>query len=254
VVLALWALLLRPWFEYRLIVDLHNEAVEPYINRSWWYRRLIAVLHRGADLSLVTNDALVPAVEANGGRAAVLPDRVPTMRLPGGKKDREGPSLVVFVCSFAPDEPYVAVIDAGWRLANVHLYVTGRSDGRRLPAIPPNVRLTGFLPAAEYDELLSAAAVVVDLTAMENCLVCGAYEAVALGKPLVTSDTAALRGAFPRGVVFTQHDSDSIAAAIRTALDRNIELAAEVHVLRRELDASWRQHCTTLMAAFRLSV
>jgi spore maturation protein CgeB len=81
--------------------------------------------------------------------------------------------------------------------------------------------------------------VIVDLTAIEDCLVCGAYEAVALGRPLVTSDTAALRAYFRQGTVYSRHDSVSLAAAITYALAHRERLAAEMRELKPDLIASW---------------
>jgi len=101
------------------------------------------------------------------------------------------------------------------------------------------VRLTGFLPEEAYVALLGSADVIVDLTAIEDCLVCGAYEAVALGRPLVTSDTAALRGYFRQGTVYSRHDSVSLAAAITYALAHRDRLAAEMRELKPDLMASW---------------
>ncbi len=42
-VLALWALILRPIFRYRLVQDAHNEAVEPYLHTS---RTIVSITHR----------------------------------------------------------------------------------------------------------------------------------------------------------------------------------------------------------------
>jgi glycosyltransferase involved in cell wall biosynthesis len=87
---------------------------------------------------------------------------------------------------------------------------------------------------------------------MEDCLVCGAYEAVALGKPLVTSDTAALRNYFRKGTVYTRHDPRSLAAAITYALAHRERLAAEMETLRRELAGDWKQRRDTLRHALQL--
>ena len=148
---------------------------------------------------------------------------------------------MAFVCSFAPDEPYIEVIEAARLLSDFAvIHVTGRLGTARIPdVVPDNVCLTGYLPDAEYERLLAEADVIVDLTAMENCLVCGAYEAVALEKPLVTSDTSALRSYFRRGTVFTRHDPVSIAGAIRTAVDRRLALRREMSLLRRNLERQW---------------
>ncbi len=251
VVLAAWVGLLKPLFRYALVADLHNEAVQPFINRSDRYRRLLRFIHRAADLNVVTNDRLLATVEANGGRALVLPDRVPSVGPPNVPRTSRDENLVVFVCTFAPDEPYHAVITAGAILSTTaRIRITGNPRGLAASlALPANVTLTGFLPTAEYEQLLEAAHVVVDLTTMEDCLVCGAYEAVAFAKPLVTSDTAALRAAFPRGAVFTAHDPVSIADAIALALERRPALVLEMRSLAPQLEAEWQSRREALLAA-----
>jgi glycosyltransferase involved in cell wall biosynthesis len=256
VVLGLWVVFLKRVLRYVVIVDLHNEAVEPFVNPGRLYHRLLRRIHAGADLGLVSNLALASIVKANGGRTFVLPDRLPTFRPHCAATTRDGPPYsVVFVCSFAPDEPYRAVIEAATFLSDIAvIHVTGRGRSCDLPhSIPANIHLTGYLPDAEYDCLLGAADVVVDLTAMENCLVCGAYEAVALEKPLVTSDTGALRSYFNRGTVFTQHDPCSIATAIRTALNRRVELHREMHMLRGDLETHWNSRVPALVTEIRAS-
>lgn len=92
---------------------------------------------------------------------------------------------------------------------------------------------------------------VVDLTAIEDCLVCGAYEAVALGRPLVTSDTAALRDYFRLGTVYTRHDSQSLAAAMTHALAHRTRLASEMQTLKPDLIAAWTQQRDALRRLLR---
>lgn len=247
IVLAVWAVLLKPLLGYRLVADLHNEAVEPFINRSRAYRRLLALIHRAADLSLVSNSALARVVEANGGRPFVLPDRIPDLPPPAGGRDAP-PFTVVFICSFAPDEPYREVVRAATQLGDLAtVHVTGPVDRSAWSdPVPENLRFTGYLPDEAYVELLRRADVVVDLTAMENCLVCGGYEAVALQKPLVTSDTHALRTFFREGAVYTRHDPAAIAEAVRLALERRRELQAKMRRLRRDLERRWEARMPAL--------
>jgi glycosyltransferase involved in cell wall biosynthesis len=237
IVLGLWALALRPVFGYRLIADLHNEAVKPYIVSSRVYERLLRVIHRAADLCLVSNPNLAPVIERAGGKAFVLPDKLPQLH-PVATAAPATPS-VVFVCTYSRDEPFLEVIEAARALdPAVTLFVTGRYRGKEPLSVPGNVRLTGFLPEDAYVALLGSADVIVDLTAIEDCLVCGAYEAVALGRPLVTSDTAALRGYFRQGTVYSRHDSVSLADAITYALAHRDRLAAEMRDLKPDLMAS----------------
>jgi glycosyltransferase involved in cell wall biosynthesis len=240
VLLGVWAVLLKRVFRFVLVADLHNEAVEPYNYSFAAYRRALAWIGRSADVCLVTNDALKQIVERGGGRAFVLPDKVPDLH-PAAGGDAADALQVVFVCSYAPDEPYLEVIEAAGLLDRaVTVHVTG--DHRRLPEtvqVPPNVRLTGYLSEQDYEDLLRGADIVVDLTRMENCLVCGAYEAVAVERPLVTSDTRALRAYFNRGTVYTAHTVQSLASAIAYALRERRRLAAEMKLLKAELARDW---------------
>ncbi len=254
IVLGVWAGLLKRVYRFTLVADLHNEAVQPFVCRARWYLGLVMAIRRLADLSLVSNEALERTVNATGGRAFVLPDPVPVTdgaRVAGARG--EG-AIVLFVCSFAPDEPYVAVIEAARRLPpDVRVLITGDRRRAVLPrVVPANVRFTGFLPQAEYDALLVRAAVIVDLTEMQDCLVCGAYEAVAARTPLVTSDTAVLRRHFAKGTVFTRHDPASIAAAISRALDEDAALRDGMRLLHRDLTEQWTTGSRQLLTLLEL--
>jgi glycosyltransferase involved in cell wall biosynthesis len=169
----------------------------------------------------------------------VLPDKLPDIR-PRATVPAGPTRSVVFVCTYAPDEPFREVIEAARGIdPTVTVFVTG-SYRRVEPLHPPdNVYLTGFVSERDYVALLQSADAIVDLTSIDDCLVCGAYEAVALGKPLVTSDTTALREYFNRGTVYSKHDSQSLAAAISYALEHSDALAAEMRTLRVELTRSW---------------
>jgi hypothetical protein len=256
ILLGVWAACLKPLGRYTLVADLHNEAVEPFNHSFPLYRRMLALIQRTADVSIVTNAALAERVAGSGGRAYVLPDKVPEIPLEPEAPGAGAASRVVFVCTYAPDEPYGAVIEAANLLgSSVELAITG--DYRRLksvPDVPAHVTLTGFLPQADYDRLLRDSDVILDLTEMENCLVCGGYEAVALEKPLVTSDTAALRGHFSRGAVYTTHEPRALAAAIAHALRHRASLAGEMKRLRVDLSDAWRHQKNDLARLLALEV
>ena len=97
----------------------------------------------------------------------------------------------------------------------------------------------GRVPWERYDQLLRSVNGVIDLSTRERCLVCGAYEAVAAGKPMILSRTATLMGYFARGAVFTDNRVSDSPHSIRQAIlelrTREAELRAEVAILRREL-------------------
>jgi hypothetical protein len=117
------------------------------------------------------------------------------------------------------------------------IYITGRpkQDAEELRYLAgKNVVLTGFLPETDFISLLHAVDVVIDLTTRENCLLQGAYEAVAAEKPMVLSGTAALRVHFNKGACFTNNTADDVARQINDALSRRATLVEEVKILKRE--------------------
>ena len=82
--------------------------------------------------------------------------------------------------------------------------------------MPRNVRFTGFLAEQDYWDLLRGADGIIDLTLKPNCLVCGAYEALAVGRPMLLSDNAASMELFGDGATYT----DNTPQGIRSAVER----------------------------------
>lgn len=233
------------------IIDAHNAGIYPFRGRRAWHHRLLRPLMqrlvhhvmRSADLTLVSNSALQAYIDGLGARAFVLPDPLPNFSCQT-TPSRTNEPYVLFICTWAADEPYVEVIKAAEALGpGVQVLITGNSKGREQDAgheLPKNVVLTDFVSEEEFVRLLHEADVVMDLTTLENCLVCGAYESVAAGTPLVLSDTQALRAYFYRGVIFTRNDAEGIAASLKTALANRQQLAVEIGQLRHELSESWQ--------------
>lgn len=249
--LAAFAVALRPLFRYRLVVDAHNEAVDPYINRQAWFLRLTAALLRRADATIVTNRWLSRIVEQAGGRPFVLPDPVPEVgpTRPGTDGWRENGGLrIVAIATYAPDEPIDNMFAAAAQLPDVQFAFTGNQRKlapEALARAPANVRFTGFLPEDSYWTLLTTAHGVIDLTLMDNCLVCGAYEAVAAAKPAVLSDNPACRELFGRTAIFTGPAPGQIAAAVG-ALRSGAVGEAQLHAARAELRDQWSREVAEL--------
>lgn len=237
--LTVLAYLTRPLFAFYLVVDAHNEGVRPFVRSGAFVRWLTRRLLRGADATIVSNAALAMDVTEAGGRPLVLPDSLPIPpALPpiGGEKPQ-----VVVIATFAHDEPIAAVVAAAAKLPEVSFAVSG--DAARFAKLgielPSNVRLTDFLPDDEYWRLLAAARVVCDLTLKPDCIVCGAYEGLALAKPMVLSDNQATREIFGPAAILTGSGADDIHAAVRTALAQRERLEANAHAVRDEFRARW---------------
>ena len=251
VLLAFTAVTFGPWLGARVVVDAHNAAIIPLQSPSGTLLRWVArYIIRRASLTLITNASLAKIVAAAGGRPFILPDRIPVLPAPNGSPRLPG-RTVLFICTFASDEPFMEVIEAARSLdPSVHVYVTGnpRHRAAALKAMAPdNVTLTGFLPEADYLSLLQNADVVIDLTTREDCLVCGAYEAVSAGRPLILSDTAVNREYFSRGVCYTDNSSNGVAEAIKAAIENAERMSDEVRSLRKILVTDWERRRSDLV-------
>ncbi|TLY69525.1 MAG: glycosyltransferase family 4 protein [Gammaproteobacteria bacterium] len=232
---------------YRLIADAHNEAVVPFINRQWWVSRLSRWVIRRADLTIVSNRQLAERVLRQGGRAFTLPDRVPAPP-PGAPRTLDGAFNVVLIATFAADEPVAEVLEAV-RGVEVELYVTGdqrKLDGAVAARVPANVHFTGFLGELDYWTLLRSADAIVDLTLMDDCLVCGSYEALALGKPMLLSSNSASVELFGDCAVFTNNTVRDIRAALERLRLEHVRLRAAAERKRGELVDLWTARARAL--------
>jgi glycosyltransferase involved in cell wall biosynthesis len=239
-ILAALAAVVRGVLGYRLVVDAHNEAVVPFINRQRWVARLSQWVIGRADLTIVSNRQLAERVLRQGGEPFMLPDRIP-MPPPVSARRLGGLFNVVLIATFAPDEPVAEILEAV-RGVEVELYVTGdhrKLDGAVAARVPANVRFTGFLDELDYWSLLRSADAIVDLTLMDNCLVCGAYEALALGKPMLLSNNAASVELFGECAVFTNNTAADIRLALEHLKRERVRLQAAAERRRNELAEQW---------------
>jgi glycosyltransferase involved in cell wall biosynthesis len=220
IALALLLLLVCRWYRFALVADAHYAGVEA-LSGSALLQRLLDFYNARVALVIVTNEAQAQRLRACGARTFVCPDPLPL--LPGATASAVTvpPKSVFLVCSFDADEPWAQAFAAFGELSRrggFTLWVSGNYRKAQLPSSgSPGVRLLGFLPEPQYYAYLSACDLVMDLTILENCLVCGGYEALAAGKPLVTSASTALRSYFAGAAVFTAHDPQAIARAVEEA-------------------------------------
>ncbi len=223
--ILLWAM--RRHFGYALVADAHYLGVRSLAG-SGLLQRLLDFYNARADLVIVTNEPHARYVRDRGGRAYVCPDPLPQLPAPE-PPPRPVPDRSVFlVCSFDADEPYEAVFTAIASLCarGYSLYVSGNHakaslGSRRLAG----VNLLGFVPERQFYAYMRACTLVMDLTTLEDCLVCGAYEALSARKPLIVSDTAALREYFGAAALVTGHAPEEIAASVERAYAEREDLA-----------------------------
>jgi glycosyltransferase involved in cell wall biosynthesis len=75
------------------------------------------------------------------------------------------------------------------------------------------------------------------LTTHDHTMQRGAYEAMALGKPLVTSDWGILRDTFSRGTIHIDNSPGAIVAGVTRVTRERGDLAASMQCLREERSA-----------------
>jgi glycosyltransferase involved in cell wall biosynthesis len=160
-----------------------------------------------------TNNFHKEVVESWGGESYIIAD-VP---IAFGKDyptwDVSENSIAV-VASFMFDEPLETIWEAARKLPDVHFHITGdyrKAAKQLIENIPPNVRLEGFLSRDDYVGLLLSVKGVMVLTTRNFTMQMGAYEALSLEKPIITSDWEILRESFGQGAVYVKNTPESIA-------------------------------------------
>ncbi len=251
VLLSIMVCFLHRFFKYRLVIDTHNGGLLPEGNVLRRLGAIYAFINRQAEITMVTNRQLAALVTKNGGRAVVLQDKIPVVPSVD-KKELSGRRNVVFICTFGADEPVKEVITAAsllprWVVVHVTGKVSGQAQEYRAWA-PDNIIFTDYLEENAYWRLLISADVVIDLTNRADCLVCGAYEAVAAGTPLILSRFDALEDYFNKGVLFTDNNSRDIADTILRAIDRLDVLKKQISELKATLEERWQTSMEELVA------
>jgi glycosyltransferase involved in cell wall biosynthesis len=229
------------------VIDSHTGA---FLSPKWrWSLPLHRFLSRRAETTLVHNKSQEGIVIHWGCRYSVLgftPGDYPT-----GEIYRVGGAFnVAVICSYAADEPLDIVFGSAARLPEVKFYVTGRAnrvDPRILARKPDNCCLTGYLPYERYVALLRAVDVVMVLTTRDHTLLMGAFEAISLGVPLITSDWPILREYFSGGTVFVPNTVQGVCEGVRRAQHELPALQYAMLCLRDRLQAEWKQEFADLM-------
>lgn len=230
----------------RYVIEYHSAAFDPAWTFAMPVQRWVA---RRAAVNIVTNEHWSRVVSGWGARTLVMYDAF--LDLPEGRpyRLRDGVNLA-FLCVFAPDEPVREVLEAARRNPGVHVHVTGdtgKAPAGLVAAAPPNVTFTGFLdPNGEYVGLLRAVDGAIVLTTRDHTLQLAGCEAVALGKPIVTSDFEYLHELFADAAVYATNTAEGIGRAIADLVARREELARNAVRVREVRREEWRRRMDQL--------
>jgi glycosyltransferase involved in cell wall biosynthesis len=227
-VLASLLLALRPVYGFNVGIDAHFGGIDAKL-KGKFSQGLVDWCNRTADFVIVTNENHAMHVHKLGGKAFICPDPFPDL-----SKYREAVSevqkKVFLICSYDKDEPFLEVFEAAKELSQegFKLFISGNYKKAGVkPEDFSHVELLGYVPEDDFYRHLFSSQIVIDLTDNDDCLVCGAYEALEAGKPLVLSKKKALQEYFTGGTVFTENRADEIAAAVRLAYAGRVELSKQ---------------------------
>lgn len=225
IVLAYVSSVLKYVLGFKLIVDAHNAGIYPLEGKSKILNYITRKICVRADIVIVTNVALSNQVREWGGQPFIMPDPLPDYGSIKALYGEEKVKNFLLICTWADDEPYLEIINAAKTLQGIaNLRITGnykkKLTSSQIEDLPKNITLLGFVSEEDYINELSCADFTIDLTTRENCLVCGAYESIAMGVPGIISDTLVNRDTFSLGFVYSKNDSQSIQDSMLQAVEK----------------------------------
>lgn len=226
--------------DIRIIGDFHNCALE-----DGKLKTLNTYIARKCDLVIITNRFLVKRLEEMGGRPYVFPDPLPTLSESSTPyKNFNEKSYILFISSWAEDEPIENACRAFFKfrelVPNYSLIVTGKVKTERLTESPEKyskngILFAGFIPEDDYNWLVANALFSIDLTWRSDCMVCGAYESLAVQTPILISDNPPMKEYFHDSAIYTDNSIADIGKkmfdlynSIDTQVDKIISQKANI--------------------------
>ncbi len=251
-VLTIFCMLYKFFYGAYLAVDMHNAGLGEDTN-SKLLKKISVFIQKNIDLNIVTNKPLHDMVVANGGESFILPDKIPLIDVPSESYRFSHEINLLFICTYARDEPYLEVFEACKLLkdsdVNIGVYVTGKvPDSLNKKTLSDNVYLLGFVSWEIYDQLLFSCDGIIDLTLMDDCLVCGGYEALAFNKPILLSDSKSSMEYFGHGACYTDNSTNDIVQKVIYMCEKlkHLERKQEQHKIF--LEKEWDTMKSNLLA------
>lgn len=224
------------------IVDAHTGA---FIGKGLHYPIYVRILRfflRRAHLTIIPNQDLVDYLLPWKISYFILEDGLPNLEVKPVTEKLE--KMVVLVSGGGSDEPIGEVIKAARLVPEMRIFITGAAQPKKEEKLIQNLAnltFTGFLPESEYLNLLRQAEIIMVLTTRLNTILCGAYEALSLEKPLILSNTKTLHRHFPKGVIPVENTAEGIAQGIKQAFSVLPQLQTEILQLKSEKTKQWSE-------------
>lgn len=243
--LLLVALLCRLRFKTRLGFDLHTGF---FLDPKWHAFARISLRFMRNAVVIVTNESLAKVCADVGVVATVLDDpasRTEPPKVPAS--DGKAP-LVVWPVSYANDEPINAFIEAVRALPEISFVMTGDAPKALIASAPVNLKFSGWLSADQYIALIRGATGVAALTNRAHTMQRAAYEAIAAGKPVISSDFPELRTFLGDAAVYADETTEALIRALEIFARERDKMTASVQATQER----WRVSTQRGLAAVRL--
>ena len=224
----------------KYVIDAHTGSL---ISEPWLTLRFLhKFLCRKAVVTVVTNPYLVNLVQSWGAKSINMNPPVVFPKLP--PKKLAGKQNVLFVNSFAPDEPLEEIIQVARSFNGIYFYVTGdlsKAPKKIISNVPKNVLFTGFVSYEEYIQLMISVDGVLCFTKRDHTLLSGGEEALFMGKPLLTFGFSFLRSFFNLGTVFVEPNIEAIRKGVIDLIQNRRKLSQEMMDLKDIKLKNWEK-------------
>lgn len=251
-ILAALCVLIKPIYSYKLVIDAHNAGIRPREGKNFLLNAIATWINRKADKVIVTNNILARYAVDTGITPYILPDPIPNIFDTKKSIMSKGKIRVLFICTWAVDEPYREVLEAAKLInSDTHIYVTGNYkkilSEHEAENTASNITLCGFVSHEDFDSLLYEADYIMDFTTRADCLVCGAYEGVAAETPLILSNTKVTRDLFCKGALYSNLSIEEISRTLERLEEDLPKLQQEISLFKIEYKKEWNNKSKNLL-------
>ena len=233
-------------YNARFAMDTHSGSIkQPWVKIFWLHRWL----SRKAITTVVPNrfvEKVFTDMDLKAIRLGYTPENYEIKKTYSVDKKKFNISVP---CSFGEDEPIEEIIDAAAELPEVGFYITGNlkyAPKNILKKAPENCYFTGYLSREDYLSLLAESDVIMDLTTDDFTVLMGAFEAISLEKPLITSNWPVLIEYFNAGTVYVDNSVEGIRNGILDAQNSYKELSQGIKSLKKCLEQDWNDQLSIL--------
>ena len=253
--ITLSAAIYKKFNRCQVVADLHSAAyLDHYrfplksLNRWVWKKADILLIHNRMSQNYFNQN-----IPGYSGKLFVLEDPIPAVPVHIREKNLygvKGKFVGILVSRFSDDEPVLPFLEQTKGANNIYIYVTGNYTKARITpdqAEGENYRLTGFLDDDKYWELLAGADFIIALTTREYTLLSAGYEALALEKPLLISDTDTLREYFQENVEYLDRLTGDIGKSMENIIVNLDDYQRKMFQLKQVKNAEWDTKITGLI-------